>query len=129
MKFICPFIIALIFTTIASAQEVIDLKDVSKHIGDSVLVCGKIFSGRFLPRSEGSPTLLNMGGLYPDQLLTLVIWGKDRQPFNGIPEKLYKDQDVCVTGKIEMFKDKPQIVLYMEITGRYRQIAVAALAA
>ena len=34
-----------------------------------------------------------------------------RKGFNNTPEEFYKGKEVCITGKIELYKDKPQIVV------------------
>jgi len=94
------------------AQQNINLKDVSKHVGDSVTVCGKIFSGKFLDKSNNQPTFLNMGAEYPNQILTIVIWGSTRKLFSYKPEEKLKNKSVCITGKIEVFKNKPEIVVH-----------------
>ena len=56
-------------------------------------------------------TLLNLGGNYPNQLLTIMIPGKDRDKFKEKPEEVYKGKAVCVTGKIVDYKGKPEIVV------------------
>ena len=94
-----------------NAQQKITLEEVSKHVGDSVVICGKIFGGKFLNTANNQPTFLNMGAAYPDQLLTIVIWGNTRKLFAGKPEEKFKGKTVCVTGKISVFKNKPQIVV------------------
>lgn len=94
-----------------SAQQKITLAEINKHIGDSVTVCGKITGGKFLDAVKNQPTFLNMGAAYPNQLLTVVIWGNTRKLFSYKPEELLKAKEVCVTGRIELFKEKPQIVV------------------
>ena len=102
-----------LFCTIASfAQTEIKLEDISKHIGDSVKVCAKIYGGIFLERVKDTPTFLNVGGSYPNNPLTIVIWADVRKEFEQKPEEFYKDKAVCIFGKITLYKDKPQIVLY-----------------
>lgn len=91
--------------------KAINLQDVQKHIGDSIMVCGKIFTTRFLPYSNNSPTLLNMGAAYPEQPLTVVIYGADRVNFKEEPEVYFKEKEVCVNGKIELYNNRPQIVV------------------
>ena len=83
-------------------------------MGDSVTVCTKIYGGIFLDRSKDTPTLLNAGDKYPNAPLTVVIGPEVRQKFKEKPEVFYKDKEVCITGKISLYKDKPQIVLYSE---------------
>ena len=95
----------------AGAQTPIEIKDAASHIGDSVTLCGKIYGGIFLDKVKNQPTFLNMGAAYPNQLLTVVIWGDKRKLFNYKPEEKLKNKEVCITGRIEEFKGKPQIVI------------------
>lgn len=107
------FILLLcIITGKINAQQKITPGEVSKHIGESVTVCGKIYGGKFLDAVKNQPTFLNMGAVYPNQLLTIVIWGNTRKLFAYKPEEKLKNKMVCISGKIELFKNKPQIVVY-----------------
>lgn len=108
--FLCFLFIAAVIT--ADAQQTIDIKDVSKHVGDSVTVCAKIFSGKFLDKANNQPTFLNVGGEYPRQLLTIVIWGSVRKLFQYKPEEKLKNKNVCVSGRVELFNGKPEIVIH-----------------
>lgn len=96
------------------AQREIKIEDAKNHIGDSVKICTKIFGGKCLESSKGTPTFLNAGANYPNAPLTLVIWADARKDFKNKPEEYYTGKDVCVTGKIELFRDKPQIVISKE---------------
>ena len=42
-------------------------------------------------------------------IFTIVIWGDDRAKF-GTPETTYASKRVCVTGTIEEYRGKPEIV-------------------
>ena len=66
----------LLFSVLAHSQKQIKLEDASKSIGDSVTTCGKVYSARYFEGSQDAPTLLNLGAAYPNQLLTVVIYGK-----------------------------------------------------
>jgi len=94
-----------------NAQKPINLDEVGKHNGDSVKVCGHIYDTYYAVRTENTPTFLNMGAKYPDQKLTVVIWGDIRKKFEGNPEEVFKNKKVCVVGKLETYKDQPQIVI------------------
>jgi hypothetical protein len=94
------------------AQKEIKLDDASKFIGDSVKVCGKVFSSRYFANAQDAPTLLNLGAAYPNQLLTVVIYGNNRSLFTEAPESFFKDKEICVSGKIVLYKEKPQIIIY-----------------
>jgi len=111
MKPAILIILCLFFFNIANSQTNIKLEDLKSHIGDSVTVCGKVYSVRYLESSNNTPTFLNIGAKYPDQLLTVVIWGDARKEFTGKPEDDYTNKEVCIIGKVELYKDKPQIVI------------------
>ena len=110
MKRITILFATIIFSITAFCQTEIKLEQIGKHIGDSVKVCTKIYGGIFLERSKGTPTFLNAGGSYPNNPLTLVIWSDVRKEFADKPEEFFNDKMVCIFGKVELFKDKPQIV-------------------
>jgi len=100
---------ALFFAFNASAQKMIDVKDAAKHVGETLTVCGKVFSTKLIESSN--MTFLDLGGFHPNQLLTVVIKGEDKSKFTGKPEDDFKGKAVCVTGTIIDYKGKPEIVL------------------
>jgi hypothetical protein len=108
---VTAIVLAAVFT---KAQQEIKIEDLSKHIGDSVTVCTKIYGGIFLDRSNGTPTLLNAGGLYPNAPLTIMIGADARKQFKNPPEVFYKNREICVTGKLILYKEKPEIIVYEE---------------
>lgn len=83
--------------------------EAADHIGSTATVCGTVASTKFAERSNAQPTYLNLDRPYPDQLLTVVIWGTDRKAF-AEPEKRFDGKRICVTGKVELFKGRPQII-------------------
>lgn len=95
----------------ATAQTKIKAEDASKHIGDSLMVCGKVFGGRFFENAKDQPTLLNVGAAYPKSPFTIVIYGEARKLFKIAPEEMFDGKNICVTGVIKDFKGKPQIVV------------------
>ena len=98
----------------ASAQQQIKIEDAAQHEGDSVTICSKVYGGRYMSKSASAITLLNFGGLYPNALLTILIKPNNRAAFTNKPEEFYVGKDVCITGKIIMFKGKPEIELFSE---------------
>jgi DNA/RNA endonuclease YhcR with UshA esterase domain len=93
----------------ASAQTKIAAKDASNYVGKTVTVCDKVYSTKLITSSN--MTLLNLGGYYPNQLLTIMIKGVDRIKFKGQPEVDYKGKDVCVTGEVVLYRGKLEIVV------------------
>jgi hypothetical protein len=109
------FLLGLVLSAgvVASAQvRTIPAADAAKHVGDSVTICDKVYSARWLENAKNQPTFLNLGETYPNQLLTVVIWEDVRKSLGYKPEEKLMDKKVCVTGKIEEFRGKPQIVLH-----------------
>ena len=98
------------FVTISAfSQTEIKVDDAKNHIGETVKICTKIFGGKFFEKD--SLTLLNAGGFYPDAPLTIVIRGKLRDELN-MSEEYYKGAEVCIMGKLEMYMEKPEIVIF-----------------
>lgn len=112
-KILFPLLLVLVASFAVSAQSRITLEEVKQHMGDSVTVCGKVFGTRFLEYANGQPTLMNMGGFYPNELITVVIYGADRKKFKVKPEEFFLSKNICVTGRIAAFKGKSQMVVTM----------------
>jgi hypothetical protein len=88
--------------TISSAQA----KD---HVGETATVCGRVADARY--QETGSHvTFLDFDKPYPEHMFTAFLPAQNRAKF-GTPEKDYKDKEICVTGKIEDYRGKPEIVL------------------
>lgn len=82
--------------------------EAKNHVGEKSTVCGTVVSTRFARQSRGQPTFLNLDKPYPNPIFTVVIWGTDREKF-GDPETNFRDKQVCVTGKISIYRGVPEI--------------------
>lgn len=91
------------------SQKKINIEDVARHVGENVTVCSKVFGTKYLDRS--GVTFINLGAAYPASPLTLVIFSRDRSNFSKVPEELYSDKQICVTGKIKEYKGKDEIII------------------
>ena len=98
----------------ATAQQKISIEKASEHEGDSVIICSKVYGGIFFSNKQPTITLLNVGAAYPNSLLTIVIKEEDRAAFSNKPEEFYINKEICVTGKIRIFKGKPEIQISSE---------------
>jgi hypothetical protein len=78
------------------------VEQVAQHIGDSIEVCSKVTGVKILENMA----LVNMGGEYPNQLLTVVLKGDNIKFAHEMDNK-----KVCVSGKVIMYKGKPEIVV------------------
>ena len=104
----------ILSASLAFSQLEIKVEDAAKHEGDSVKICTRIYGAKYFENSNRTPTLLNAGAKYPDAPLTLVIFGENRPAFKNKPEEFYVDKNICITGKILIYKGKPEIILTKE---------------
>jgi hypothetical protein len=84
-------------------------RDALAHVGERARVCGTVASARYAATARDRPTFLNLERPHPDQPFTVVVWGSDRARF-GEPEATFAGKRICVTGTIETYKGRPQIV-------------------
>jgi hypothetical protein len=106
------FVLVVTFICSTGFAQTFTPEEAGKHVGDSVKVCGKIFGGRFLETSNGAPTLLNMGAAYPKNPFTIWVAGTVRAKMGTALEITLKDKDVCVTGVVTLYKEKPEMKVF-----------------
>jgi aspartyl/asparaginyl-tRNA synthetase len=100
--------ILICFTAyVLSAQVKVPADSVAKYIGQNVTVCAWVYGVKSLDKLS----FINLGAAYPKSPLTIVIFTKDLPNFKTTPEILFANKTICVTGKLEDFKGKPQIVI------------------
>ena len=102
----------LIISNYSLSQKKITTAEALNNIGNVVTICDKIIDATYLENSPSKLTLLNVGGVYPNQKLTIVINGESRANFPPRPEIFYLNKTICVTGKLVLFRDKPQIQIF-----------------
>jgi hypothetical protein len=93
-----------------SQSKKLTTAEAKDHIGEQGTVCGKVASTRYAATTRGKPTFLNLDKSYPSQVFTVLIWGENRGKF-GAPEEMYRDKQICVTGRITEFRNEPEIVV------------------
>ena len=81
-----------------------------QHVGEYATVCGIVASTKYATETRRQPTFLNFDAPYPRQVFAAVIWGVDRPKF-GSPEAAFLGQRVCVSGTIELYRGKPEIIV------------------
>ena len=114
MRIICSIILLALLSgmlSIAHAQQSIDPRQAVKFIGREMTVCGPVVRAYYARQSEGQPTTLNLGGTFLNQYFTVLIPGEDRGKFEKSPESLYAGKQICVTGLIESYRGRPEIVV------------------
>jgi hypothetical protein len=112
MKKTLIFIISICLWQISFSQNV-PLDSVQFYVGKTITVCSKVQS-TFVTKSEKKTTYINFGKPYPNTTFTAVIFASDSSNFKYIPSEYLKEKNVCITGKVELYKDKPQIIVKKE---------------
>jgi hypothetical protein len=87
--------------------QTISAKAASAHIGEYSTVCGTITGEHTAEHSVGTPTFINLDGVYPHQVFTILIWGVDRGNIGDLPATGH----ICATGVITQYREVPQIIL------------------
>jgi hypothetical protein len=102
-------VVALLSPAAGRAQAVAP-QDAVQYVGQTATVCGVVASARYSARTKTRPTFLNLGQPYPRQVFTVVIFGDERPKF-GEPEVTFAGKRVCATGRIELYRGKPEMIL------------------
>jgi len=107
-KFCTTIFIILLFQFIY-AQKLVPIDSISTNIGQTIKVCDKV-EGTFVTKSDKPLTYLNLGADFPNAILTIVIFQKDLINFPLTPSDHYKGMNICITGELTIYKDRPQII-------------------
>jgi DNA/RNA endonuclease YhcR with UshA esterase domain len=113
MKKLILITLLLASSTFLFSQTSIKLSEVPDHVGDSVKLEGTIAGVKTFSSDDGKerPVLLNLGAEFPNQLLTVAVFSTYKTSTIMMPTESNKGDIAIVTGKIEMYKGKPQIVV------------------
>ncbi|MCM8768817.1 MAG: DNA-binding protein [Candidatus Omnitrophica bacterium] len=93
------------------AADVIPARKAKEFTGSTQTVRGWVASSKYAANSKGRPTFLNLDKPYPEQVLTVVIWGSDRNKFPFPPETFYLEKNIRVTGLIKLRHGVPEIIV------------------
>ena len=86
-----------------------------KNVGKLRTVCGKVQSTYINSNTASQRIYLNMGREYPNHTFTGLIWySSNKDNFDGRPDKKYKKKNICISGVITTFNEKPQIQIDFE---------------
>ena len=80
--------------------------EAAKHVGETAIITGMVDG--FHQSGKGN-IFLNMGGKYPNQAFTAFIPSASAGQFPN-PQQ-YEGRTVAVSGKIALYKGKPEIIL------------------
>jgi hypothetical protein len=103
---------ALAEAATAPAPNRIAATEAAQHVNEQATVCGLVAGAKYASRSHGQPTFLDFEKPYPGEVFRAVIWGSDLGKFPEPPERAYGHGRVCVTGKIQLFRGVPEIIVH-----------------
>jgi DNA/RNA endonuclease YhcR with UshA esterase domain len=81
--------------------------EAGQHVGENVTVVGTVTGIGHSSRSN--TTFINFGGRFPNHKFTAVIFRSSADRFENVDD--LDGKRVAVTGKIKMYRGKPEIVL------------------
>lgn len=91
----------------AACAAVLAPEQAGDAVGETRTVCGKVANTYYSCFVSGKPTFINFGKPYPEHVFSVAIMGEDREKFADCPETMFAGRDVCVTGLIESYDNKP----------------------
>lgn len=107
MKRIVLLVLLALAIIPSSAQSISSLQ-ANQHVGEYSTVCGTVVGKHFAAQAHGQPTFIDFEQRYPRQPFTAVVWRSDLVQVGQLPEK----GSVCVSGTIELYHGRPEIVLH-----------------
>lgn len=90
------------------------LDSVQYYEGKTITICAEV-QGTYVTKGENKVTYINFGAPYPNTTFTAVIFPSDLANFKYIPSELLQDKSVCITGKVGVYRGKPQIIVNNEV--------------
>jgi DNA/RNA endonuclease YhcR with UshA esterase domain len=79
----------------------------SSHVGQTVTIKGTVDDVHTAARS--GVTFIDLGGLYPNNTFTAVIFPKDAGKFPDVGS--LRGRTVEITGRVRLYKGRPEIIL------------------
>ena len=113
MKNILFTITSICLWQISFSQTIVPLDSVTNYVGKTITVCTKV-QGTFIAKGEKKTTYLSFGNPFPNATLTAVIFEDNLSKFKYAPAEFLKDKNICITGKVTIYKDKPQMIVESE---------------
>ena len=90
-----------------TSQPTLTAAEAGQHVGENRTVCGEIANEYTASATHGTPTFVDIDQAYPHQIFDLVIWGDNKDDVGTFP----KTGKICASGKIILFKGRPEILL------------------
>jgi hypothetical protein len=102
--------LVLALSPVARAAN-INAQDAPRYVGETATICGVVASTNFARQVPGKATFLDMDKPYPNETVTVLIWGEDRDRFGAL-ESTFLQKRVCATGQIQLYRGRPQVIVH-----------------
>ena len=103
-----PALAVVLLISLTGCSRVITPEDAEKHVGETATVEGKV-SSVFVSKKNNA--FLNIGGDYPNQAFTVALLARSADSSLIENAGQYDEKTVAVTGRIELYKGKPEIIV------------------
>jgi DNA/RNA endonuclease YhcR with UshA esterase domain len=100
-------VVALLVTAAPASAETITPSAASQHVGQPVTVEGVVSEVHHA--ASGKVTFINMGGRYPDNPFTAVIFADEASKFPNVDS--LEGRTIDVTGTVKLYRGRPEIIL------------------
>ena len=92
---------------VATFKNGIPAADAAANVGKKVTICERVYN----VRSTDKITQINLGGKFPNNPLTIIVFAKDYAKFQPSYLENLHNRNVCVKGKVEFYNGKTQIII------------------
>ena len=99
------FLLCFVYAVSCKAQTITP-EHAKDSVGKTITVCGEVTGSSV---SKNGTHFLNFGDDYPNQQFTAVIYEDYAKLFPTPPAEYYRGKQICVTGVIKLYKEKPEI--------------------
>ncbi len=106
LKFKLLLIFVLLSTITILSQTKIPPDSAAKYIDQKITITGIVDQ---VHKTDTGTYFLNMGGKYPDNTFTAVIFKSNAEDFGNINK--YEGKEVAITGKVTLYKGGPEIII------------------
>lgn len=110
MKKMHLLLLVLLLLGKINAQEKTSEDDLTQYLNKKVEYCDQVF-GTFVSKGTKKVILLNLGANYPNHRLVVAIFEGDWHNFPYQPAEYLKNKEICVKGKLILYKGKPEIIV------------------
>lgn len=122
-KIICSFLLAFAalitvpgFSSEALAAKTeyngcVNWKDAGKYEGKTITIYGDVYSTYYAKNSNGRPTFINFTEPYTPDKVYVVIFQQNRGKFSIVPERMFANKRIKVTGKVKRYQNRYEIIV------------------